>query len=79
MKLCRDARSVNNIDAGTHQKRPRRRARKELAKEGWRLLGTPVHATGPHNLVFLVFERETGGGRGAQDIWRAQHGGQDAG
>jgi len=53
------------------------RACNELAKEGWRLMSTA--ATAPDAPVLLFFEREAGDERGAQDTWRAQHGGQDAG
>jgi hypothetical protein len=53
------------------------RACNELAREGWRLVSTA--ATGTDAPVLLFFERETGEQRAAQDTWRTQHGGQDAG
>ncbi len=53
------------------------RACNELARDGWRLVSTAAAATGAP--VFLFFERQTGDERGAQDTWREQHGGQDAG
>jgi hypothetical protein len=50
-----------------------------MAAEGWRLVSSSflgVQAGGIQ--AYLFFERE-GGHREPQDVWRAQHGGHDAG
>ena len=49
------------------------------AAEGWRLVSTSMSDLGAGRVrTQLFFERE-GGQREPQDVWRAQHGGRDAG